>query len=176
MSERHRIGADPLDGAVIDLARQQPQRQADQARANAPACVRWRGGSFRYWSARARRSRRYRGYAGPDRREERMKSASKSPALAPSRGKKRQRFCITTRRCSGSGLNALERVRNERRPNWRLPACSTSFTATYGSRQGNRTPYRVELGTFCGSIPAPKRLTAPADHDLQRVKECRSCG
>ena len=30
--ERHRVGADPLDGAVIDLAGQQPQRQADQAR------------------------------------------------------------------------------------------------------------------------------------------------
>ncbi len=28
--ERHRVGADPLHGAVIDLARQQPQRQADQ--------------------------------------------------------------------------------------------------------------------------------------------------
>ena len=27
--ERDRIGADPLDGAVIDLARQQPQRQPD---------------------------------------------------------------------------------------------------------------------------------------------------
>ena len=30
--ERHRVGADALDGAVIDLASQQPQRQADQAR------------------------------------------------------------------------------------------------------------------------------------------------
>ena len=30
--QRHRVGADPLDAAVIDLARKQPQRQADQAR------------------------------------------------------------------------------------------------------------------------------------------------
>ena len=28
--QRHRVGADPLDRAVIDFARQQPQRQADQ--------------------------------------------------------------------------------------------------------------------------------------------------
>ena len=30
--QRHFVGADPLHGAVIDLARQQPQRQADDAR------------------------------------------------------------------------------------------------------------------------------------------------
>ena len=29
--QRHRVGADPLDRAVVDLARQQPQRQADHA-------------------------------------------------------------------------------------------------------------------------------------------------
>ena len=30
--QRHRVGADTLDAAVIDLARQQPQRQTDDAR------------------------------------------------------------------------------------------------------------------------------------------------
>jgi hypothetical protein len=30
--ERHRVGADPVDRLVVDLARQQPQRQADDAR------------------------------------------------------------------------------------------------------------------------------------------------
>ena len=53
--ERDRIRSDPLDRLVVNFAGQQPQRQADQARTNAPASARWRDGSCRYWSVRARR-------------------------------------------------------------------------------------------------------------------------
>ena len=48
--QRDLVGADALDHLVVDLAREQPQRQPDHARTNAQACARWRDGSCRYWS------------------------------------------------------------------------------------------------------------------------------
>ena len=55
--QRDLIGADAVGDAAVDLARQQPQWQADNAGRRGQACARWRDGSCRYWSARARQRR-----------------------------------------------------------------------------------------------------------------------
>ena len=54
--QRHRVGTDPLDDAIVDLAGQEPQRQADDSRRDEPAFARWHNASCRCWSARAPRS------------------------------------------------------------------------------------------------------------------------
>ena len=53
--QRDRVGADPLDDAVVDLARQQPQRQADHARRMAEHALDGEMGLAGIGGARARR-------------------------------------------------------------------------------------------------------------------------
>ena len=59
--QRDLVRALDRDDPVVDLARQQPQREADHAAANGRTSARPRDGSCRCWSARARRlGRRWR--------------------------------------------------------------------------------------------------------------------
>ena len=133
------------------------------------ASARWRDGSCRCWSGRARRSRRR--HAGGRRGSQatRTRSASVFQAGVARFSAAGTPLCITMRRRTSAHVNVCERVWNEPRPNRRLrPLCGFVHRDIWLGRRSAATT----SGSKAPSRPLPnavQTLTRVATRRRRRV-------